>query len=289
MDADRLYRWIVEVFEKDGIFEESSFSKIPKEDTEHVRFLLDYLVSKSLIKAETVGNKTRYTPQDLVKIKQLMGYEKEHERKTEKLDESLVVSIPLSLTNDLSSLINKYKDIKVVELKDVLKSLIASASKEILIASPFMEPDGIMYILDEISAAAKRGVSIKIISRDILVKKNYDFSYLDKIKGISKLYTLYEQNKINPGTTISIRDYGTNISQYSGTSTHYEGIHQKMVIVDRKSAYIGSGEIRAASFITNGEAGGLFVGRQAEFWSDFFELFWKEAKEIPKELIESKI
>ncbi len=289
MDAAKLYRWIVNVLEKDGVFEESSFSKIPKEDVEHVRFLLDYLVSKALIKSEIVGNKTKYVPQNLTKIKELMGYEKEQTSKITKIDEALVVSIPLSLSNNLSSLMNKYKDVKVVELKNVLKLLIEHASKEILIASPFMEPDGIMYILDEISAAAKRGVSIKIISRDILVKKNYDFSYLDKLKGISKLYTLYEQNKTNPNATISIRDYGTNISQYSGMSTHYEGIHQKMVIVDRKFAYIGSGEIRAASFITNGEAGGLFVGRQAEFWSDFFELFWKEAKEIPKELIESKI
>jgi len=288
MDAEKLYKWIVDSFEKDKILDQKFFQKIPREDLEHVKFLLDYLVSKELVKSETVGEKTSYESENLDGIKKLLGFEKS-EKESPSLKESLVVSIPLSLSDNLSLLQKKHTEVSILELKDALKLLISQAKHEILITSPFMELDGIMYILDEIAEAAKRGVSIRVISRDILERKNYDFSYANKLKGISKLYVLFEQNKSDPTALLSVRDYGKSISQYSGQNLHYEGIHQKMVIVDRKYAYVGSGEIRSPSFITNGEAGALFLDKKAEFWADFFEMFWKNAKEIPKDIIETKI
>lgn len=53
-----------------------------------------------------------------------------------------------------------------------------------------------------------------------------------------------------------------------------------MVVVDRRYSYVGSGELRTASFITNGEAGSIYTGLSAEFWADFFEIFWKRAIDV---------
>lgn len=286
MDIDNLHKWIANTFEKERSIDKKSFSTIPEDDLEHVKFLLDYLVSSGLVKTEPIGEETKYHVQNLSEIKKFLGLEKETIEKPA-LKESLVVSIPLSLSSKLRELKTKYPGINILELKDTLKLLIQNANDEICIASPFIEPDGIMYIWDELVSSTKRGVSVRLIMRDILVKKSYDFSYSKKIKGIMKLHELFEHNSSDPTVTIKIRDYGTSITQQD--NTHHEGVHQKMFIVDKKFAYIGSGEIRLASFITNGETGALFVGREAEFWHDFFEMFWKNAQEIPKEILESEI
>lgn len=58
-----------------------------------------------------------------------------------------------------------------------------------------------------------------------------------------------------------------------------------MVIVDKKYTYIGSGEIRAASFMTNEEVGYLVTEAHASFWSDFFNLFWKATTEISRDYL----
>jgi limonene-1,2-epoxide hydrolase len=56
-----------------------------------------------------------------------------------------------------------------------------------------------------------------------------------------------------------------------------------MVIADETVAYVGSGEIRENSFLTNGEAGVLTVtAAEVVFWRDFFDLFWEEATDVEK-------
>ena len=64
-------------------------------------------------------------------------------------------------------------------------------------------------------------------------------------------------------------------------SLQYRGVHQKMVVADTDAAYIGSGEIREASYLRNGEVGYLRTDNaEVAFWADFFELFWREARDV---------
>lgn len=123
-----------------------------------------------------------------------------------------------------------------------------------------------------------------MITRDVIDSKD-GFSHVEKLKTISKLLNIYETNKSRPDKIFSVRDYGQRISGLGRTSMHYEGIHQKMVVIDRKYAYIGSGEIRAASLVTNGEVGNVVSGVEAEFWADFFNMFWKSGRDIPREYL----
>lgn len=54
-----------------------------------------------------------------------------------------------------------------------------------------------------------------------------------------------------------------------------------MTIADTDAAYVGSGEIRENSFLTNGEAGSLTVDTaEVCFWHDFYDLFWQQATDV---------
>lgn len=60
-----------------------------------------------------------------------------------------------------------------------------------------------------------------------------------------------------------------------------------MIVIDRARAYIGSGEIRAPSFIVNGDVGVIQSGQAAQFWADYFMLFWSEALQVDHQFFRS--
>lgn len=64
-----------------------------------------------------------------------------------------------------------------------------------------------------------------------------------------------------------------------------------MVVADDRCAYVGSGEIRAASFLMNGEVGVIQSGNEARFWVDYFDLFWnsESSREITKSFFERAV
>lgn len=281
MNNEKLNQWVVDTFEKNGKIN-TELDTVSSDDLEHLLFILDYLVSARLVKSEKIGVTTNYIVQDLPKIKDFLGLNKKVET-ISTLKDSVVISLPLYMNDQLTSLKEKFPDLNLIELKDVLKKLLNSANDEVLISSPFIELDGISYILDELIKSASRGVSFKILTRDVLVKKSYDYSHAKKIKAVLKLYELFEQHKSNPNSFMEIRDFGEEVSDTNLNRLHYEGIHQKLMIVDKQYAYVGSGEIRSPSLLSNGEAGYLITGRQAEFWADFFEIFWKKSKTVSKD------
>jgi len=77
-------------------------------------------------------------------------------------------------------------------------------------------------------------------------------------------------------------DYSsTSDERPTGPSHHYRGVHQKIVIADSVGAYVGSGEIRENSFLTNGDAGYLTVNEgEVAFWKEFVEVFWEAATPV---------
>lgn len=283
MKVERIYRWLISQLEEKGSVTENDLKKkLGKEDIEHALLLLNYLVSKKLISVQTDRKRRGYVVTDLDKIINLLKIKKKRQtvKKIKGIRECIVVNVPLSLSNKLDTLLQAYTEFNVLPMKEAFKLLFNGAEIEISLSLPFFELDGLAHFVDELKAVAERGVSINVLSRGILVPEREGYPYVEKLKAFRKLIDIYENNKSSPTAKLQIKDYSSRISGYGSTSLHYEGIHQKMITVDKKYAYIGSGEIRAASFLTNGDVGVIQVGKKAEFWDKFFKLFWKNAKPI---------
>lgn len=294
MKVDQIYGWVISYFErKSSITENTLKEELGPEDVEHALLLLRYLVSKKLISFKVLGTGREYTTINLDKIKQLVGYEKEElkpseEESIELKHEFLVVNVPLSLSNDLNRIIRKYDNLHILTMRKAFKLLFDLAKNELLLSLPFFEFDGLTYFIDEIQSLARRGVSIRLLSRDILTAKE-GYTHITKLRALSKMIDLFESNKLSPKNKLEIREFGTRLSDTDIISIHYEGIHQKMIVADKKYAYVGSGEIRAASFLMNGDVGVIHTGKNAEFWGEFFDVFWKNAQAVPYEFIARSI
>lgn len=188
----------------------------------------------------------------------------------------LVVSIPPSLTNDFEKLKNRYPKLKVYSFGNFLREYLQQAKEEALICNPFIGIQGILFIINELNNFVNKKIKLKILTRNLYDRANFKFSHDEpkKIMGLIKIFELY--NSKNILKSVEIKDFGVNFRLYSsGYSFHYEGIHQKMVIIDESFCYIGSAEIRGASIFSNGECGCLFTEMEyVNFYKDFFNIFW---------------
>lgn len=292
MKVNQIYNWLVSLFEISQIISELQLRKeLEAEDVEHALLLLNYLVSKNLVSIKVSGASKEFVVIDIDKIKELIHYKEKETtiRKPIVIEDSLVVNVPLSLTSEFENIKSKYTNLKIIMMRDAFKHLFVSSEKEVLLSLPFFEFDGMAHFIDELGDLAKRGVSMYILSRGLLTPEREGYGYLNKLRAFTKLITIFENNKKSPSTRLEIRDYSYRISDPSMLSLLYEGIHQKMIIVDRQYAYVGSGEIRAASFLINGDAGVIQTGERAKFWGEYFDLFWKEAQIVPHEFFKSSI
>lgn len=292
MEVEQIYQWLMQYLENNRAMTEAELRKaLGPEDVEHALLLLNYLVTKNLASVKVMGTNWEYSIRDIDQAKILIGYEEpvSIEPKSTKISSCLVISVPLSLEQGFRSLKKKYQQVPIQHIREAFKLLLNAANQELLLSMPFFEGDGLSYLIDEVQNVAKRGVSVRLLSREILAPRREDFSYLDKLRAFSKLINLFESSRTSPKAKLEIRDYSTRISDQTGDSLYYEGVHQKMIVVDRRYAYVGSGEIRAASFMTNGEVGVIQLDEEAQFWADFFDLFWKNAQPVPFEFFESAI
>lgn len=193
------------------------------------------------------------------------------------LEIPIVISFPPSLTKEVESLKEKFNDLKIFDFGDFLMSSLRNAKREVLICNPFIGIEGILVIFNELIEFTRRKVKLKILTRNIYNRESKDFAPKEhnKIMGLVKIFELYNsQNLLN---LIEIKDFGIDFRLFpSGYKRHYEGIHQKMIIIDDQLCYIGSGEIRGGSLYSNGECGCLFAdNRYIQFYKDFFNIFWE--------------
>jgi len=232
----------------------------------------------------------------LEEIQTLMGQPKEREERQDKIVEitpeplttknkkgskinheiPIVISFPPSLTKEVDSLKEKFKDLKIFDFGDFLVSSLRNAKEEVLICNPFIGIGGILVIFNELIEFTRRKVKLKILTRNVYNRESKDFApnEQNKIMGIVKIFELYNsQNLLN---LIEIKDFGIDFKLFTSRyKRHYEGIHQKMIIIDNQLCYIGSGEIRDGSLYSNGECGCLFTeNRYIQFYKDFFNIFW---------------
>ena len=192
------------------------------------------------------------------------------------LEIPIVISFPPSLTKEVESLREKFSDLKIFDFGDFLVSSLRNAKEEVLICNPFIGIGGILVIFNELIEFTRRKVKLKILTRNVYNRESKDFApnEQNKIMGLVKIFELYNsQNLLN---LIEIKDFGIDFKLFTSRyKRHYEGIHQKMIIIDDQLCYIGSGEIRDGSLYSNGECGCLFTdNRYIQFYKDFFNIFW---------------
>jgi len=300
--VEQAYSWMVEHLQTGDTMSPTSLTRdLGTELAQRVILLLDYLVARGLVTRTGSGRHSRYVSDRAEQIASLLREKAAEEgrpqpripsiiamgpastaqdsQRAAEIPEMLVVSVPLSLAGKASALFEYYPAINVVDMKVAFKRLLEQARNEISLTLPFLELDGLMYFADQITGLGQRKVAVRILTRELLLPRKYDYTYHQKLKAFAKFIDLYTAGG---GTRyrIAVRDYTIRIGGPGDERLLYEGIHQKMIVVDGESAYIGSGEIRAASFISNGDVGVVHSGVKARFWQDYFNLFWSEAEPV---------
>jgi hypothetical protein len=152
-----------------------------------------------------------------------------------------------------------------IETTDCFKNIIGSSKRVLRICSPFIERN----VADQesfpdfermIANAMRRGVNIKILSRELSEKRESEAHWLLEIA-----HSIGEKNRI------SIMDYHYRFPDNSIQSS----THAKMLIADHEVAYIGSGELRKNSLVVNFEVGcqlkGPIVVGAVEIFDSMFE------------------
>jgi len=280
-----------------------------------VGLFMDYLVAQGLATRTVVGRQTVFSSDRTDEIVQLLRDKEMEERPTrmpkvpravtmeiepqsipadkrpvpvEPVVDALVVSAPLSLAGKVASLFEQYADLNIVDMRVAFRNLLEQAEHEVLLALPFLELDGLMYFTDPVMGLGQRGVTVKILTRELLWPRRYNYAYHQKLKAFAKFVDLYVAGG-GERQHIGVRDYTIRIGSIGDEKLLYEGIHQKMIVVDDELAYIGSGEIRAASFVSNGDVGVIQTGIRAHFWRDYFHLFWTEGELVEHRFFEESI
>jgi phosphatidylserine/phosphatidylglycerophosphate/cardiolipin synthase-like enzyme len=157
-------------------------------------------------------------------------------------------------------------NIQINSIKDEIKKLFEEANKSIYICSPFLELNGIDEFMPILTSKCKKGVDIKIISRQI--NKNDYNNRNDEIKSI--LNNFKDKN-----CNIKIRNYHYQSQKFIESSNH-----AKFVISDKKNAYVGSGELRKNSFEKNFELGVILNGDQVRSLSIIFEYLFSVSSDV---------
>lgn len=143
------------------------------------------------------------------------------------------------------------KNIKINLLKDEFSKLFESAKMTIKICSPFLEWNGFVFFKDILLLKARQKVKIKILSRQINKNDNYT-----RFENVKRIFDFFRSNSLED--QVEIRNYYFQTEDKKLASS----IHAKLIIIDNKQAYIGSGEIRENSFKKNLEIGFILAGEK---------------------------
>lgn len=220
-----------------------------------------YFLSKNFIELITMKRDFEKNKIRLCKTPEL------HLREDKKISNypMIVLNLPLYNLFGLESEL-KHSGVIFSNMKDEIKKMFENATNNIYICSPFLQMDGVKEFLPILISKAKRGVDIKIISRQI-GKNDFDNRYNE----IKKLYKSFKEE----GATVLIRNYHYSLKKRVESSTH-----AKLIVCDYQYAYIGSGELRRQSFEKNFEAGIILKGKLATYLGTIFDKLFSVSMEI---------
>jgi len=171
----------------------------------------------------------------------------------------LAVSAPPSSSSEILSLPG------VLDFRDAIAEILRSARAIIRVSSPFIDYSGVAFFLEELRELAERRVRMRLLTRQ---SRDLDFR-----RAVRLMAGLYARTGFSEG--FEARSY---LERYSGVLL--EGVHAKLIISDANLVYIGSGELRASSYVSNFELGIIAKGYIAEIASRIFDSIWKRSTRI---------
>ncbi len=155
------------------------------------------------------------------------------------------------------------------ETREVFALVIAAAQQELLIASPYLDERGVMLLQAPLRTAAKRGVRLRLLSRELKVDETRPFRELigprARSKGIRLLADWF-------GEHFQAADY-----YYHDGTRQLAALHAKIVQADDTLGYVGSAEIREYALRVNFEMGYVFHAANATACRTTFESIWSAA------------
>lgn len=132
-------------------------------------------------------------------------------------------------------------DFGMHQITSRLLSLCSAANDSLTILSPFLEAEGIKWLLPGIEGALERGVTVTIVSREL----DRGAPNFQALEGLFKVAA-------QSGGTFALYDY------YEGRPDDDRPLytlHSKVLLVDRNTAYIGSANFTKYGFSENLELG----------------------------------
>jgi len=285
MKAKNIYNWLIDQSESGNEITTESLKDSLGQDAEHALFLLEYGVKYGFVESRTSGDTQAFRITDTAALRnaaQINETPAEPESEETDIARGLVVGVPVGLKEAIESLKPSYDTFEIYYLDEAFKKILRSAQNEVFIASPFLDEAGLDLIWEDIKALPERGVSLYLLTRDLIEQPNQQqYAQAKKRQGIARIKEVYDAEKAAPSTKFSVRDFGKRTPGTGSVDLQYEGLHQKMLIADTNAAYIGSGEVRRNALQVNGEAGVVITDSQhVSFCRDYYDLFWDDSRTI---------
>jgi cardiolipin synthase/putative cardiolipin synthase len=154
-------------------------------------------------------------------------------------------------------------------LYPAIKKLIQKSRKTIDIVNPFFDVFGTKKIIPDLLTAARRDVSIRIITRGLFDIEDGN----NNRESWRIILDAFRKHGIE--SKIGIRDY---FKRDEKSFRHIFAVHSKMLISDDEECYIGSANITTTSLYSNFETGILFNGMEVKKAKNLFNSLWQASK-----------
>ena len=206
---------------------------------------------------------------------------------------TIVHNDPAEMILDANEACQIHASLQHANLETAFAALLEGAQLELQIVSPFIDVRSVERFAHEFEEAFSRGVRFTLVSRGIL--RPEDFARRDqraaKLDAIRMLWQLYSRHNGEEQTRFSICDY-LKIGRPPESQPRNRGpleatVHHKIIVADRRWAYIGSGEFRNTSFGPTGEVGVLVDGAHASLLGDLVQCYARRALPVDPMSLES--
>jgi HKD family nuclease len=155
------------------------------------------------------------------------------------------------------------------EIYPTLIRIVATAKQDLWIVNPFFDDYGAKYLLPSLIGAAKNGVMIRILGREICVGSEHEF-----IKPIEFIADEFANEDLSHH--LEIRDF----YQTDMKGNQIYALHTKMMIADKNVAYIGSANLTKHSLKNNFEIGVILKGDGVRPLVDLTAHVWDNATHV---------
>jgi len=222
-----------------------------RHNTRYVEECVDFLLNNKFVKIVSKNKNLRKSYIQLVNKPVIIKKDKDTGKKTIQL----VLSYPPYNKLGLETYLKKNK-IYYTETLESFLTLIKTAKEKIQICSPFIDYEGFSLLKDELNKKMMNGISVDLLTR--IEQQNTQYLRLNEL---SKILSSIKHHK----NKFRIFNYYYQQEGYLASSTH-----AKIMIIDEKVAYAGSGEIRKNSFKKNLEVG--FVIKDTDIVQDLSKI-----------------